>query len=167
MASTTTDDFPYEPRTCMEYLKAIQSVSKSCHSQRLAWVSQSRVPDGSRAIFQDATLAQILDTAICYDALNVSNLASFELLVRRRQLIAAAHSHSASAPSYDGADYYLGNRYRQGGSILVPALTDHVSKKLQADSAIMKERRKLAQAEASAKSAPKGSSKGSGAQGQS
>ena len=165
MASTTTDDFPYEPRTCMEYLKAIQSVSESCHSQHLAWVSQSRVPDGSRAIFQDATLAQILDTAICYDALNVSNLASFELLVRRRQLIAAAHSHNASAPSYDGADYYLGNRYRQGGSILVPALT--VSKKLQADSAIMKERRKLAEAEASAKSAPKGSSKGSGAQGQS
>jgi hypothetical protein len=149
----------------MEYLKAIQSVSESCHSQHLAWVSQSRVPDGSRAIFQDATLAQILDTAICYDALNVSNLASFELLVRRRQLIAAAHSHNASAPSYDGADYYLGNRYRQGGSILVPALT--VSKKLQADSAIMKERRKLAEAEASAKSAPKGSSKGSGAQGQS
>ena len=165
MASTTTDDFPYEPRTCMEYLKGIQSVSESCHSQHLAWVSQSRVPDGSRAIFQDATLAQILDTAICYDALNVSNLASFELLVRRRQLIAAAHCHNASAPSYDGADYYLGNRYRQGGSILVPALT--VSKKLQADSAIMKERRKLAEAEASAKSAPKGSSKGSGVQGQS
>lgn len=166
MVSTELEDFPYEPRTCMEYLRAIQSVSESCHAQHLAWVAQSRVPEGSRAVFEDETLAQILDTAICYDALNVTNLASFELLVRRRQLIAAAHSHNASAPSYDGADYYLGNRYRQGGSIVVPSLTDHVSKKLQEDSAILKERRKLAEAKAGTKNAPKGSGRGSGAQGQ-
>ena len=166
MVSTELEDFPFEPRTCMEYLRAIQSVSESCHAQHLAWVAQSRVPDGSRAIYEDETLAQILDTAITYDALNVSNLAAFELLVRRRQLIASAHSHNASAPSYDGADYYLGNRYRQGGAIVVPALTDHVSKKLQADSAILKERRKLAEAKAGAKGASKGPAKGSGAQGQ-
>ena len=106
-------------------------------------------------MYEDETLATILDTAITYDALNVANLASFELLVRRRQLIAAAHSHNASAPSYEGADYYLGNKYRQGGSIVVSSLTDHVSKKLQADSAILKERRKAAEAKAGLRGAPK------------
>lgn len=166
MVSTELDDFPYEPRTCVEYLRAIQSVSESCHAQHLAWVSQSKVPEGSRAVYEDEALAQILDAAICYGALNVSNLASFELLVRRRQLIAAAHSHNASAPAYDGADYYLGNRYRQGGLMVVASLTEHVSKKLQADSAIMKERRKLAEAKAGSKNASKGPAEGSGAQGQ-
>ena len=155
MVSTEMEDFPFEPRTCLEYLKAIQSVSESCHSQHLAWVAQSKVPEGSRAVYEDETLATILDTAITYDALNVANLASFELLVRRRQLIAAAHSHNASAPSYEGADYYLGNKYRQGGSIVVSSLTDHVSKKLQADSAILKERRKAAEAKAGLRGAPK------------
>ena len=49
-------------------------------------------------------------------------------------------------PSFEGADYWMGNRYRQGGAIVVPCLTEHVSKKLQADSQILKERRKLEEA---------------------
>lgn len=87
-----------------------------------------------------------MDTAICYDCLQVSNLASFELLVRRKQLLAEAHSHNPAAPSYEGADYWMGNKYKHGGAIVVPSLTEHVSKKLQADSQILKERRKLEEA---------------------
>lgn len=40
----------------------------------------------------------------------------------------------------------MGSRYKHGGAIVVPRLTEHVSKKLQADSQIMKERRKLEEA---------------------
>ena len=60
MVSTEMEDFPFEPRTCLEYLRAIQSVSESCHSQHLAWVAQSKVPEGSRAVYEDETLATIL-----------------------------------------------------------------------------------------------------------
>lgn len=38
---------------------------------------------------------------------------------------------------------------------MVSSLTDHVSKKLQADSAILKERRKAAEAKAGLRGAPK------------
>ena len=140
------EGFPFEPRTCLEYLKAVTSLSESAYAQHLAWVQQARIPEGSRAIFEDEVLAQMLDVAVSFDCLNVANLASFELLVRRRQLIADAHALNPSAPSYDGADYYLGSRYKHGGGIIVPALTEHVSKRLQADSQILKERRKLEEA---------------------
>lgn len=146
MTQVEMEGFPFEPRTCLEYLKAVTSLSESAYAQHLAWVQQARIPEGSRAIYEDEVLAQILDVAVSFDCLNVANLASFELLVRRRQLIADAHSLNPSAPSYDGADYYLGNRYKHGGGIIVPSLTEHVSKRLQADSQILKERRKLEEA---------------------
>ena len=38
----------------------------------------------------------------------------------------------------------MGNRYKSGGAIIVPAFTDHVAKQLQAES--QKDRRKLAEA---------------------
>ena len=45
-----------------------------------------------------------------------------------------------------GAEHYLGETYKQGGGIVVPALTDHVSRKMQAQAQILKEKRKLAEA---------------------
>ena len=146
MIQVEMEDFPYEVRTCHEYLQAVSSVAESCFSQHLAWVQQSGIPSGSRAIYEDEVLSQILDVAISYDALCVSNLASFELLVRRKQLLAEAHSYNPASPSYEGSDYWMGSRYKHGGAIVVPRLTEHVSKKLQADSQIMKERRKLEEA---------------------
>lgn len=65
--------------------------------------------------------------------------------MRRRQLIAQAHALNPSSPSYDGADLFLGNQYRAGGGIVVPSLRDYVSKGMQAENLILKERYKLAE----------------------
>ena len=84
-------------------------------------------------------------------------------------MIADAHAYNASAPSYEGASYYLGTKFKPGGAIVVPSLTEHVSKKLQADSAILKERRKLEEAKGKKGGrppAPKGAPKGSQGGGQ-
>lgn len=170
MSSVEMEDFPYAPRTCSEYLQAISAVAESAFSQHLAWVQQSKIPEGSRAIYEDQVLAQILDTAISFDCLQVSNLASFELLVRRRQLLAEAHSYDPTSPNFQGADYWLGSRYKHGNAIVINSLTEHVAKRLQADSQILKEKRKLEEAKGKGKStkqAPKakaGGAAGSGSQ---
>ena len=153
MAQVEMADFPYEPRTCLAYLQAVQSVAESSYAQHLAWLQQSRIPDRSRASFEDETLSRILDTAISYDCLAVCNLACFEILVRRKQLIAEAHAYNPASPSYEGSEYWMGNKFKHGASV-VPALTEHVAKKLQADSQIMKERRKLEEAKGKAKGKP-------------
>eukprot|EP00439_Symbiodinium_sp_Y106_P059155 s3068_g8.t1 len=124
-AQVEFDDFPLEPRTCHEYLKAISDVAESCYAQHLSWVQQSRIPEGDRAIFEDEILSQVLDLAIRYDSLNVVNLASFEMIVRRKQLLAEARVGNPNAPSYEAADYFMGRRYRPGGGIVVPSLTEH------------------------------------------
>lgn len=146
MRMTEFDDFPLEPRTACDYLRAVGEVAESCYGQHLAWVQTSRIPEGDRAIWENETLSRAIDLGIRYDCLNVVNLASFELLIRRKQLIAEAHVQSPLAPSYEGSDYFMGMKYRPGGGIVVPALTEYVAKRMHEDSQVMKEKRKLREA---------------------
>lgn len=105
-------DYPFTPRTCHEYLKAITTVAESCLSQHTMWVTQSGIPSGDRAIYEDDCLSRVIDYAIKYDGLNITNLASFELICRRRQLIAEAHAYSPSAPTYEAADHFMQTGYQ-------------------------------------------------------
>ena len=138
-------DFPLTPRTTLPYLRAIASVSESSFAQHLAWVSQSKIPENDRSIHENEVLSRVIDAAVTYDCLNICNLASFDI-VRRKQLIASAHSMNPMAPSYDGSEHFMGSSYSVGGGIIVPELAEHVSRKMQQESAILKERRKLAEA---------------------
>eukprot|EP00438_Fugacium_kawagutii_P035321 Skav206911 [mRNA] locus=scaffold808:332320:333552:+ [translate_table: standard] len=139
-------DFPFEPRTCLEYVRAVSSIAESATAQHHMWVGSSKIPDGDRSIHEDEVLARIFDAAICYDCLNISNLSCMELVCRRRQLIAEAHSHSPAAPSYVGVEHFLGQTYKAGGGVVVPSLSDYVSKQLHAQAQIMKEKRKMSEA---------------------
>lgn len=168
MVMVEFEDFPLQPRTALEYCKAVASIAESATAQHHMWLGGARLAEGDRSAYEDEVLSRIIDLAICYDGLNVANLASMELVVRRRQLIAEAHSASPGAPSYLGAEHFMGQTYKAGGGVMVPTLADFVSRKMQAQSAILKEKRKLAEAKSAAKGGakgnPKGPPKGGGAQ---
>lgn len=139
------EDYPFEIRTALPYLKAISGVAESSFAQHLSWVAQSRIPEGDRAIYENEVLSRALDLAVTYDSLNVANLASFELLIRRKQLLAEAHAHAPGQPSYEGADHFLGTSYRPGGAIVIPELTKHVAERMHQESQVLKEKRKQAE----------------------
>ena len=94
-------------------------------------------------VHENEVLSRALDLAISYDSLNIANLASFELLIRRRkQLLAEAYSYGGTNPSYAGADHFMGTSYRPGGAIVVPELTKYVADRMHQESQILKEKRK-------------------------
>lgn len=145
MVQCDFEDFPFDVRTALPYAKAVATVAESSFSQHLGWVAQSKIPDGDRAIHENEVLSRALDLAVCYNSLNIANLASFELLVRRKQLLAMVHSYSPSQPSYEGADHFLGTSYRPGGAIVVPELTKHVAERMHQESQVLKDKRKQAE----------------------
>ena len=65
-----------------------------------------------------------------------------KLVCRRRQLLAEAHSQNPAAPSYMGAEHFLGQPSKAGGGIVTPVLAEHVAKRFQAQSQIWKEKPK-------------------------
>lgn len=150
------DDWPLEPRTILEYVRAISGIVENVTIQHHIWTNSAGIPAGNRSVYEDQLLARVLDTALYYNLLNIANLACMELVCRRRQLLADAHLASPGAPSYLGAEHYLGETYKMGGGIVIPSLTDYVSKKMQAQNKIMKEKCKLAEASSSGKGGKKG-----------
>jgi hypothetical protein len=147
MVEAEFDDWPVVgPRTTRWVVKEIGKIAEGPRAQHALWVRGSKIPDGDRAIYDDQVLSFILELAVTYDCLNVVNLACMEVLIRRRQLLAEAHVSNPGAPSYEGSEYFLGTGSRPGGAVVAPALANHVSEMMRADAAIMKERRKIAEA---------------------
>lgn len=108
-------------------------------------------PENDRVVHENEVLSRALDLAISYDNLNVVNLASFELIIRRKQLLAEAYSYGGSTPSYAGADHFMGTSYRPGGAIVVPELTKYVADRMHQESQILKEKRKQGELKGSGK----------------
>ena len=59
-------------------------------------------------------LSRALDVAVNFDGLNIANLASFEQLIRQKQLLAEAYVANPSTPSYEGSDHFFGTGFRPG-----------------------------------------------------
>ena len=90
-----------------------------------------------------------LKWAICYDQVDVSSLACFEIASRRVQLLEEAYSVNPKAPRFDGSDHFQGLGKRK--LAVMPELASHVAVSVKTEAAIPKERRK-ARDEASLKS---------------
>ena len=59
-------------------------------------------------VFEHGVLSMAIDLAVNNDRLNVKNLLSFELLIRRLQLQESAISESPDNPSHEGTRHFMG-----------------------------------------------------------
>ena len=77
---------------------------------------------------------------LCYDQLNLGALASAEALNRRRSLIEAGQGRP-EAPSYEGAEEFLGIREAMEGSVI----DQHAAKRQAAKAEVLKQNRLAAE----------------------
>ena len=106
-------------------------------------------------------IMNVVQTAAEKDQLNLMVLECFELLIRRAQVIEAAHAASGSNPDYTHAEDMMGWGVQRGGALVSPLLTRHAATKAAERSSILKEKRKYAE-EMRLKKTPKGKGKGDG-----
>ena len=104
------------------------------------WMREAHVPDTDRVKHEHGCLMEMLEWALTYDQLDVSSLASFELLSRRVQLLEEAYTANPKAPRFEGSDHFQGLGKRTAA--VAPQLTAHVAQQLQGEAQIQKERRK-------------------------
>jgi hypothetical protein len=143
--SVETDfaDWPISgPRTALFRMKTLRKAGQTPVSQHMSWVEKSKMNKNDRSRHEHEVLSRILETLVCYDQCNVSNLAAVERLVRRQQLIESAY-RDGEVPSYDGAEYYMGDEaVAVDGSVICPALRKHATERLKDEYAVAKEKRK-------------------------
>eukprot|EP00971_Amphidinium_carterae_P346029 6487276-Amphidinium_carterae.4 len=93
-----------------------------------------------RSVYELRALAEIMEDAGCFDQLQLSNQVSFELVVRRWQLILEAHSSDPQAPSYASAEYFSGLEHQKFG--VSPELTGHSARKMKDDAMVATQKEK-------------------------
>ncbi len=155
MCEEAFDDWPIEgPRTtkwlCTEMVKSSPTPVARHHR----WLRDADIPGTDRSRYEHQILSDILDKAVSYDCLQISNLASFEVLSRRIQHIEMAHIENPQAPDYSAGEFYMGSSERRGGALVAPGLALHVASRLRDDASIAKEQRKAREARSSYPSAP-------------
>ena len=89
-----------------------------------------------------------MEHALCYDQLQVCELASLELVLRKAQLVELKHRdrivHFDRDLTVDDDEHlYLGTGKTRGLLMIAQALEDYVSGELQRETAASKERRKM------------------------
>ena len=97
-----------------------------------------------------AFLSDVMEQALQYDQLNISELGCFEAIARRYQMVeemysAALRDAEAGSGSSDWLDerhIFLGHERSRGHALISPELERHVAGKLQEESSVLKERRK-------------------------
>ena len=94
---------------------------------------------------ENGLLCKVLLWAMTYDQLNVSNLASLELLVRRLQMIEHKMRGKMSDASVDGLGQedkiYLGAEISKGTVMFSPKLREYMADKLNEEAKVMKGQR--------------------------
>ncbi len=130
------------PRTTKWLCGSIVRSAPSPVSRHHRWLRDAEIPATDRSRWEHQVLSEILEKAVEYDALQVSNLASFEVLSRRVQHIEQAHIDCPTAPDYAGGEFFMGSCERKGGALVAPNLALHVAGKFRDDASIQKEQRK-------------------------
>ena len=91
---------------------------------------------------------RILETLVCYDQVQVGELAGIEILMRKAQLTEIKHKDriikfSKDDPNVDGEHLHCGTGTTRGLEIACHALDEFVSGELHKEAAMSNEKRKL------------------------
>lgn len=140
------------PRTCRWLLRAIQAQDYTPSTRHFWWRNCLGLSLSDEGVEEHGMLSEILEQAACYDALNVSELLSYEVVARKYQMweeyyrsaLRNANARAGTSSSLDAEekDIFLGQRGSRGLALVCPALEEYVAVQLRDRSAILKERRK-------------------------
>ena len=140
------DDFPLQgPRTISHDSRQLRRLGMDFVQHHESWIKKSGVRSSDRSVHEHSSICRVLNMMMCYDQLNLPALASAEALNRRRTLIEHAHQGRPEAPSYEGAEDFLGVRESSDGSIIDPALAQHAARRQAAKAEVMKQTRLAAE----------------------
>ena len=132
------------PRTAKHVVLEMVSHAGSALAHHQAWRTACKFQPSDGPAVEHEGLCKILHTMLTYDQLDISNLASAELIARGIQRIEEKHKYKlqASDESGEGALFMGAMGGARIGSVVSPKLTEWVGGELQKEALVAKERRK-------------------------
>ena len=137
-------DWPHQgPRAVSEFLRSVLTLGLTMFTYHDHWVRQSGVHGESSVSWEHKMLCAALAMAIGYDRLDVTNVASFELVARRILMIERAVRVNPKAPSFVGLHKMIEHALDEGGGVATREFTAHMATLAEAEARILKQNRLL------------------------
>ena len=128
------------------------------------WVTLGKLNNNDHQVIFHEALCRMIETAACYDQINLPTLASMELLVRQIQCIEERQKEKFATADFSGPTGY--EQHLMAGSssrsqlCICPALMEWVTKEVSKQNVMDKERRKAREERALTRPPKKGGGDG-------
>jgi hypothetical protein len=149
LTETSWPRFPVSgPRTARWVCRFVRDNDIAPRGRHVKWRSEVNLTATDESVSDHEFCARILQTAATYDQLNVSELASMELVCRRLQMCEYKHRERILGRGHldelqEDAHLYMGTGETRGMLCISPSLLEYVTDEQHKEAAVMKERRKL------------------------
>ena len=132
------------PRTALWMMKHMEKVGATPVGWYNRLLTEKKMSSHDRVGYELQAWARVLETAGCYDQLNLPTLAWAEMAIRRVALLLDAHNRDPVNPKFDDDEAWSGQHQAAEG--IPPSLSSHVASKLKERAEIEKQRTKAAEA---------------------
>ena len=147
VTSTSWPEWPIlGPRTaawCLEFLAKQDQHPRARHTK---WVHECRLEVTDEGVGDHDLAMRMVELGLSFNQLNLGELASFELLMRKAQMAEWRHRDRLAAVAGDDmmeeSYLYLGTGETRGLVMVAPSLVDHINQEMHREAQILKERRK-------------------------
>lgn len=129
------------PRAVREFLGSINESGVDLGGYHLQWVKNSGVNQHTSVVHEHRNLLEVIRLALTRDQLDISNLLSMELVVRRVVQLEVAVARNSSSPDYSGLEVLLDNPLSEGGAANTRSLDEWVTSRLKEKAQIAKQNR--------------------------
>jgi hypothetical protein len=136
------------PRTTRWVLRFIAEHDIAPRARHTKWRHEAGLSPSDPYVDDHDLALRVIQMAVEFDQLNITELASFELLARRAQMAEWRHrdrliSRNSIEDGLEDDYLYMGTAETRGLILMAPDLADHVTGELHKEANILKERRKV------------------------
>ena len=129
------------PKALAEFLGAVDSSGMSLTAYWGYWVEQSGVARLSGCSLELKVILEVLHHALVFDRLDVTNLASFELMARRALQIQRAVKRCPRHPTFEGLDLMLSSELDDTGGVVTTKFDAFIAEEQKNRGIILKQER--------------------------
>ena len=148
-SETDWPKFPISgPRTTFWVSRYIRDHDVAPRSRHAKWRAEVGLTAGDQSVIDHEFCCRLLQLAVVYDQLHITELACMELVARKLQMCEYRHRDRAIGATQgddllEDAHLYMGVGETRGLVMVAPSLLSYVAEKLKTEAAILKERRKM------------------------
>ena len=125
----------------LEFPEGVEATGLDLPAYHGHWIKRSGVHPKASVAVEFGNILEVLRHLICYDQLDVTNMAGAELIARRALQIQRAVRQNPRQPSFEGLEAMLSTALDESGGVVTSKFDEYVANEQKNTATILKQQR--------------------------